>query len=303
MARVAGYDLEVKVDEFFDLLWSLKDGVTPVTGEADNIALEFVQRQIDGTPDVTAAGVAENVDIPGDYVITLQLGYSALWKIRAYHPTYAPLGKEWDVLVTPDGPILMADLMTRAAPGDAMDLITDAVNADALAADAVAEIQDGLALESDVDDRFDALDAAVAALAHPGDAMDLIDGAIIDPTFADNAITDRALAPDVDTYQAKVVLVDDDSGAADRYVVSWFKNAQPLFGGVTEPKIRVRDLGAGVDLIAETAMTDDDEGDFEYVATGAGRIASGRKYQVVVKATIDGLERPWKQPVGRDTTT
>lgn len=55
-------------------------------------------------------------------------------------------------------------VLTRAAPGDAMDLVADAVDAAALAASAVSEIQSGLATSAEVV----AVPAAVGALEKDG---------------------------------------------------------------------------------------------------------------------------------------
>lgn len=93
-------------------------------------------------------------------------------------------------------------LATRAAPGDAMDLIataiksttiasaaltaaafaTNSITANAVATDAVAEIQAGLALD--------------ATVAKPGDQMALVSNAITSAKIATNAITANGLASD-----------------------------------------------------------------------------------------------------------
>lgn len=93
-------------------------------------------------------------------------------------------------------------LATKAAPGDAMDLIataiksttiasaaltaaafaTNSITANAVATDAVAEIQAGLALD--------------ATVAKPGDQMGLVSNAITSAKIATNAITANGLASD-----------------------------------------------------------------------------------------------------------
>ena len=54
----------------------------------------------------------------------------------------------------------------------------------------------------------------------------------------DGAIDEDALAAEVDSYQGKVWLYDDDAGTTDRYAVAWFKNGEPIFSGITSPTIR-----------------------------------------------------------------
>jgi len=179
---------------------------------------------------------------------------AAVWdEARAGHVAGGSFGET--VRVTPAGaPNLDAAVSTRAVPGDAMDLVanavdaaaiaTDAIDADALAASAIAEIQAGLAtsaalaaVQADTDniqtrlpatlvggrmrshvEAMDAdvigaaqiaagaitavespplanLDAAVSTRAVPGDAMDLVAGAVDAAAIATDAIDADALAP------------------------------------------------------------------------------------------------------------
>lgn len=69
------------------------------------------------------------------------------------------------------------DVSTRAAPGDAMDLVTDAVDAAALAADALTEIQ-GTILSDATPFPGASIDASITTRAVPGDAMDLVTDAL-----------------------------------------------------------------------------------------------------------------------------
>lgn len=139
----------------------------------------------------------------------------------------------------------------------------------------------------------DLIDAAISSTAAPGDPM----------TLAANAITDSVLAADTDTYQAKVILLDDEDNSVDRYAVSWFKNGQPINAGITVPKIQVVKVADGSDLVAETAMTQIAAlGRYRYTASAAERITSGLAYLAIVTATIDGSTRSWDQYVGRDSS-
>jgi len=117
------------------------------------------------------------------------------------------------------------------------------------------------------------------------------------------AITDAALAADLDSYGARVEIIDDDGAGtpADRYCVTWLKNMEMLTTGVTEPKIQVVKLADGTDLVAETALTAvGSTGAYQYAET-ANRIVSGSAYMVLVTATIGGATRTWPHFVGRDS--
>lgn len=89
---------------------------------------------------------------------------------------------------------------TRAAPGAAMALQGNAVNAAALAADAVAEIADGVWDESlaghvgagSAGEAQGRLDAAVSTRAQPGDAMDLVNDAVDAAALATSAVDEIA---------------------------------------------------------------------------------------------------------------
>lgn len=106
----------------------------------------------------------------------------------------------------------------------------------------------------------------------------------------------------VDRYQAKVWLIDDNGASTDRYMVVWHFAGQPVTTGITLPTIQVFDSG-GVDLIASTAMTQiGSTGTYKYNASGAERVTSGAIYMIKVTATIDGSVRTWYQPIGRDSS-
>lgn len=127
-------------------------------------------------------------------------------------------------------------------------------------------------------------------------------GAIDAAAIAAGAIDAATFAADVDTYQAKVWLVDDDANSTDRYVAVWFKNSQPIVAGITSPTIQVFDA-AGTDLIASTAMTQiAATGTYNYDAVTTERAADGEVYIAKVTATIGGASRTWYQPVSRDST-
>lgn len=117
-----------------------------------------------------------------------------------------------------------------------------------------------------------------------------------------NALTDSVMAADLDVYQAKVWLFDDDSGTTDRYVTIWHKNGTPVTAGITSPTIQVIKASDGSDLIASTAMTQiASTGLYKHDATTTARIADGSAYIVRVQATIDGSARTTYSPIGRDS--
>lgn len=197
---------------------------------------------------------------------------------------------------------LVTELDNIAAPGAEMDLVTDAVDSNAVATSGANEIRDTI-----LDDatRFSGadIDTTISSRATPGDEMDLVVDAVDAASVASNAIDDDALAADTDTYQAKVWLFDDNSANTDRYAVAWFKNGQPQLSGVTVPTIQVIEVATGGDLVGSTAMVAvGATGYFRHdEATPADRVVSGRAYIAEVTATIDGLTRTWAQPVGRDS--
>lgn len=107
---------------------------------------------------------------------------------------------------------------------------------------------------------------------------------------------------DFNTYQAKVLLFDDDSGASDRYVVVFYKNSQPITSGITSPTMQVIKVSDGTDLIASTALTQIASLGLYKHDQSANRISSGASYIAKIQATIDSSTRTWFQPVGRDST-
>ena len=114
-----------------------------------------------------------------------------------------------------------------------------------------------------------------------------------------------AASSTVDAYQAKVWLVDDDSGSNDRYLVAFFKNSQPITAGVTVPDLWVHTMaGSTADLVGTTgspqALTEAGSTETWFHNEGSARIASGTAYMARVQFTADGAVRTWLQPVGRD---
>lgn len=69
----------------------------------------------------------------------------------------------------------------------------------------------------------------------------------------------------------------------------WFKNGVPLDSGITDPTIQVITSSTGVDLIAETAMSEAGSSHlFRYVAGGSELTTPDVSYTARFTATIDG---------------
>lgn len=115
------------------------------------------------------------------------------------------------------------------------------------------------------------------------------------------AIVEAGFAADTAKYQAKIWLIDDDGGTADRYVVCWFKNGEPITSGITSPTIQVIKSADGTDLVSSTAMTEIGSLGLYRYTESTNRIVDGTSYIAKAQATIDGSTRTWHMPVGRDS--
>jgi hypothetical protein len=78
-------------------------------------------------------------------------------------------------------------ISSRAAPGDAMDLVTDAVDASAVATTGANEIRDAILSDSTPFAGAN-VDAAISTRAVPGDAMDLVTDALDSGSLASSAV-------------------------------------------------------------------------------------------------------------------
>lgn len=97
-------------------------------------------------------------------------------------------------------------------------------------------------------------------------------------------------------YQAKGWVFPN--ATFDHYEIVWFKAGQPITTGITVPKIQVIKAEDGLDLVAETAMTQvGTTGIFKYDSTV--KMLSGLAYTTRFSAVIDGATRVWYQPVGK----
>lgn len=129
----------------------------------------------------------------------------------------------------------------------------------------------------------------------------LVDGRIksIVEAFAAGVIDAASMAANMNSYTTRTWLAKE-STTADKYIVHWAKNGQIITSGITLPKIRVYDED-GVDLIAETAMTEMGlTQSFKFIES-TNKLTPGEIYTAELKATIDGSVRVDRQPVMRDS--
>lgn len=119
--------------------------------------------------------------------------------------------------------------------------------------------------------------------------------------LASGVINEAAFNADSAKYQAKVHLLDDNTGTNDRYIVTWFKNGEPIVAGITSPTIQVIKASDGTDLIASTAMTQIATTGLYKKDEATNRVVNGAAYIAKVQAIIDSATRSWYQPVGRDS--
>jgi len=202
------------------------------------------------------------------------------------------------------------DAVVDGIAADVGTIAADVAGLDGAAIPTVEQVQTGLATAAGqvtADGKLDAIQAKTdnipASPAATGDAMTLAPNAITAATIATGAIADAALAADLDSYGARVEIIDDDGAEtpADRYCVTWLRNMEMLTTGVTEPKIQVVKLADGTDLVAETALAAvGSTGAYQYVET-TNRIVDGAAYMVLVTATIAASTRTWPHFIGRDS--
>jgi hypothetical protein len=116
---------------------------------------------------------------------------------------------------------------------------------------------------------------------------------------AANAITDDAIAADMDSYNAKCWVIRQ-STTADQYGVTFYKNGQPIAAGITSPLIDyVKKLSDATILINDATLTDQSDGDY-YYGEATNKLVAGNAYMMRVTATIDGSTWVFKQQIGRD---
>lgn len=117
---------------------------------------------------------------------------------------------------------------------------------------------------------------------------------------AANAITDAAVAADMDAYHAKVWVIKE-STTTDHYAVVFFKNGQPVTSGITSPTIQVVKASDGSDLIASGALTEVGSLGIYKKDESTNKMTAGAIYFAKVTASIDGSTRSWLQQLGRDS--
>ena len=164
----------------------------------------------------------------------------------------------------------------------------NSLTASVLAADAVTELQAGLATGTHAAN----LQAAVDAI--------LVDTGTSGVAIADGSLTPAKFSTGMDVYTAKIWMQDDNAGGVDRYMVAWFKNGAPHRTGITSPTLEVLRVADGTTLIAESAMTQIGGSGTYRLFEATNRISGGAGYMAFARATIGGSAREWVQPIGRD---
>lgn len=133
----------------------------------------------------------------------------------------------------------------------------------------------------------------------------VLEGATIDGQVVNTVLAHFSIERYGNVYGARVWMIDDNAAGtpADRYVVAFLKNGQPLTAGITSPQIRVVLAADGSDLFTGQTLTDfgGSIGYYRFNATAGNRSASGAAYLAIITATIDGATRTIVQPVGRDS--
>lgn len=124
--------------------------------------------------------------------------------------------------------------------------------------------------------------------------------------IAAGAIGDSEVATDLDTYQVKAWIIDDEGATTDRWMFSFFKNGKQITSGVTVPTLWVYTAAASpADLVgtsgAPQALTEAGSTETWFHNEATNRIADGTAYLARVRFTVDGSEREWVQPIGRDS--
>ena len=192
---------------------------------------------------------------------------------------------------------LLADHTVVNSIGAAINTITTAVVANLNATVSSRAAATDLTV---IDDFLDTEIADIRARLPAALVSGRIDASV--GAMAANVLTDAVAAPDLDVYQARVTLVDDNLNTSDRYVVIWHKNGTPVTSGITSPLIQVWAVSNGADLIPETAMTQiATTGTYRLTAITTARTVAGAAYIARVTATIDGGVRATVVPIGRDS--
>ena len=237
--------------------------------------------EADGTTTTTAVTVTKRGSLTGDYYATFVAstanGFAAGTSYNlVVSATVGGVSQKAAKRITLDGKRVV-DLEDLAAQGvrDAMQLApTDAGDAEP-----------------------NSIDSIIALIL--GDTG--TDGVVVGSINPD-AIADAGVAPDMDTYQARVVLFIDDANAADYYAVSLFPTGQPYTGTVGTPTIQVILGTTGADLIGTKALTQvGSTKDYYTKAQTTARLTKGLPYIAIVSASLDGATRTMRQPVGRDS--
>jgi hypothetical protein len=216
-----------------------------------------------------------------------------------------------DALTDTLGPLRVTWYATGVLPGWRDCVVLPAAVYDSLAAGTdmlavdVQEISGDSAAADNLELAYDGAGYAGGTIKPEVNVVTIAADAITAAVIAQHAIDADSLSADLDSYGARVEIIDDDGAEtpADRYCVTWLRNMEMLTTGVTEPKIQVVKLADGTDLVALTDLTAvGSTGAYQYVET-TNRIVDGAAYMVLVTATIAAATRTWPHFIGRDSAT
>ena len=129
----------------------------------------------------------------------------------------------------------------------------------------------------------------------------VLEGATIDGQVVNAVLAHFSIERYGNVYGARVWMIDDNANTADRYIVAFLKNGQPITAGITSPQIQVLRIADGTDLVGAVALTQIATSGLWRRDETTNRIVSGAGYIAKITATIDGATRTIFQPVGRDS--
>lgn len=108
---------------------------------------------------------------------------------------------------------------------------------------------------------------------------------------------------EIPVYYADIQVTIDSGNEIDEYTCTWYKNAEPLTTGISNPTIRVVKRSDGTNLVSQTSMSGLGGSEiqrFKYDASGISQTqVIGQNYITICKADIDGQTRTFSWILGR----
>jgi len=196
------------------------------------------------------------------------------------------------------------------APAVSADTIANTVWDELTAAHVISDSFGDLAIEiasiqTDTDDIQTRLPTSLVGGAMDSDVSNIQSNTIDAASVATGAIDAASIDSDLDVYQAKVWLLDDDTGTNDRYACSFYLNGGLITADVTVPDLWVFTMASSPgNLVGTTgspqALTEAGSTETWFHNESSNRVVSGVHYMARVQFTHGGGVRTWMQPVGRD---